>query len=65
VPERMGMTQVSTNHCQFPASLRDEVEAFVDRFLLDQEGVDSRVLESDAISVDLARWAPWSTPELD
>lgn len=26
VPERMGMAQVSTNHCSFPASLRDEVE---------------------------------------
>jgi hypothetical protein len=65
VPERMGMTQVSTNHCQFPASLRDEVEAFVDRFLLDREGVDTDVLQSDAITPDLARWVPWQTPSLE
>jgi hypothetical protein len=65
VPERMGMTQVSTNHCQFPASQRDEVEAFVDRFLLDREGVDTDVLESDAITPDLARWAPWETPTIE
>jgi len=65
VPERMGMTQFATNHCQFPASLRDEVEAFVDRFLLDREGVATDVLESDAITPDLARWAPWSVPSLE
>jgi hypothetical protein len=65
VPERMGMTEVSTNHCNFPASQRDEVEAFVDRFLLDQDDVVTNVLESDAITVDLARWAPWETPVLE
>jgi len=65
VPERMGMTQVSTNHCQFPASQRDEVEAFVDRFLLDRDDVETTVLESDAITPDLARWAPWETPVLE
>jgi hypothetical protein len=64
VPERMGMTQTSTNHCQFPASQRDEVEAFVDRFLLDRADVDTNVLESDAVTPDLARWAPWETPTL-
>lgn len=64
VPERMGMTQVSTNHCQFPASQRGAVEAFVDRFLLDQTDADTNVLESDAITADLARWAPWETPAL-
>jgi hypothetical protein len=65
VPERMGMTQVSTNHCSFPASSRDEVERFVDAFLLDQEGVDTNVLESDAVTADLARWAPWQTPAIE
>jgi hypothetical protein len=65
VPERMGMTQVSTNHCNFPASQRDEVERFVDAFLLDQQGVDTEVLESDAITADLARWAPWETPAIE
>lgn len=65
VPERMGMTQVSTDHCQFPASQRRALEAFVDRFLLDRDEVDTRVLESDAITPDLARWAPWETPVLE
>ena len=65
VPERMGMTQVSTDHCQFPASQRGDVEAFVERFLLDREEVDTSVLESDVITPDLARWAPWETPALE
>jgi hypothetical protein len=63
VPERMGMAQVSTHHCSFPASLRDEVERFVEAFLLDQDGVDTNVLESDAVTADLARWAPWRGAE--
>ncbi len=44
----MGMTQVNTNQRNALASLRDEVERFVDAFLLDQAGVDTNVLESDA-----------------
>jgi hypothetical protein len=65
VPERTGMTQVSTNHCNLPASQRDEMETFVDRFLLDQEEVVTNVLEISAISVDPERWAPWETPGLE
>lgn len=64
VPDRFGFSIVAGHpHCVLPASQRREVEAFVDRFLLGNEGVDTHVARSPYDS-DLSRWITWETPVL-
>ncbi|RZJ13794.1 MAG: dockerin-like protein [Rubrivivax sp.] len=65
-PDAMGLSQVGGhNHCQLPASQEVEVNAFVDRFLKGQSGVDTNVVHTDGgFTVDRSRWMPWKTPAL-
>jgi hypothetical protein len=62
----MGASQVGGHpHCQeLPQAQRGELGAFVDKFLLGASGRSTDVLGSDRITVDRARWIPWSTPAL-
>lgn len=53
------------NHCQYPAAQIPEMNAFVQRYLLDASGVNSAIFKSDqTFDVEPARWIPWATPKL-
>lgn len=64
--DAMGIAQVGGHpHCQLPASQYGYVNAFVRRFLLDEPGVDTRVLATDGtFDRGLTPWVNWSTPRL-
>jgi hypothetical protein len=62
----MGASQIGNhNHCAFPASQRGALVAFVDKFLVGTATASTDVIESDGIDPDLARWTPYSVPELE
>ena len=64
VRDRFGLSIVDGHgHCQLPNSQRPEVEAFVDKFLLGDEGAETRVVVSP-YQTDLSTWIPWSAPDL-
>lgn len=64
VPERIGFSQApASGHCAFPSSQTEDVAAFVDRFLLGDESVDTNV-KKDSFSTDLSQWIPWQKPTL-
>ena len=54
VPERLGFSQAAaSNHCVFPNSQAADVNAFVQRFLLGDESVDTNIRKADILfSVD-------------
>lgn len=66
VADRMGISQVGGHdHCALPASEAGEVNAFVDRFLKDQPGLDTNIVHTDgAFPIERSRWMPWKTPVL-
>jgi sialate O-acetylesterase len=61
ISDRMGYSVVGGHpHCMVPAVQRPEVEAFVDKFLLDKTDVDTRVTVAPLFEqVDYAKWMPW------
>ena len=60
VPERFGFVITDGHgHCQVSDVQREHVEAFVDRFLLGDETVDTRDVEVSMFSTDLSRWITW------
>ncbi|HEU5073670.1 MAG TPA: hypothetical protein VFU02_05845 [Polyangiaceae bacterium] len=64
IPERIGFSQApASGHCQFPASQQPDVDAFVSRFLLGDESIDTNIMK-DAYATDMAQWIPWETPTL-
>lgn len=62
----MGASQVGGHpHCiELPQAQLDELGAFIDKFLLGKADANTRVLRSDRITPDRARWIHWSTPAL-
>jgi len=65
VPERIGFSQAAAaGHCQFPSSQTEDVAAFVERFLLGDDSVDTSSATKDSYDTDMSRWAPWETPDL-
>lgn len=64
IPDRFGFSKVAGHqHCQLPNSQRPEVIAFIEKFLLDNDSVDTNV-EISPYKPDLSKWITWSTPEL-
>jgi hypothetical protein len=65
IPDRLGFTQTQAPaHCSFPTSVQGpEVQAFVNKFLLDQASANTNVAR-DAYDTDLTKWVTWSTPTL-
>lgn len=60
VADRMGYSFVGGHpHCGLPAVQRPEVEAFVDRFLLDDETANTSVQIHEFDSVNAERWYEW------
>ncbi|KAF2453702.1 Glucuronoyl esterase catalytic domain from Hypocrea Jecorina [Lineolata rhizophorae] len=66
VSDHFGYSQVGGhNHCQFPSEQNSEIEAFINRFLLDQASVQTNVMRSDGnFNFDQSQWAPWDVPDL-
>nr|4G4I_A Chain A, 4-O-methyl-glucuronoyl methylesterase [Thermothelomyces thermophilus ATCC 42464]4G4J_A Chain A, 4-O-methyl-glucuronoyl methylesterase [Thermothelomyces thermophilus ATCC 42464] len=58
VPNNMGFSLVGGhNHCQFPSSQNQDLNSYINYFLLGQ-GSPSGVEHSD-VNVNVAEWAPW------
>lgn len=65
IPDRIGFSQaVAPAHCSFPSSQAPEVQAFVDKFLLEKADANTAVAK-DSYQTDLTPWVTWSTPELE
>ncbi len=62
IEERMGFSiEGNHGHCQLPESQYPEVEAFVDRFMLDKPEIDTNITRADMFSeVDYMKWMPWA-----
>lgn len=66
-PDAMGLSQAAhgSSHCSMPSSQNPEVAAFFNRYLLDQESVDTKVFKTDKSYVfSLDRWVDWTAPSL-
>ena len=61
IPTRMGATEENTGHCSWHSGFTADLEAYVDRFLLGREDVDTDILRSSLTNVDRDTWIPWKT----
>ena len=60
IPDRFGFSIVAGHgHCQLPKSQYPEVEAFVEKFLLGNNSVNTNVTISPYPQVDYSRWFDW------
>ncbi len=61
ISERMGYSiEGGHMHCQLPLSQYPEVTAFIRRFLLDDESMDTNVTRAPMFeNVDWQKWVPW------
>ena len=64
VPDRMGVTEENTPHCQWHPGFTPALEACLDKFLLGKRDVNTDILRSKFTDVDRAKWIPWTAPEL-
>lgn len=64
VPDRFGYSIVRGHpHCQVPSSQIPEIGAFLDKFLLGIDSVNTNVATS-SYNTNLAPWITWTTPTL-
>src|SRR5688572_32273320 len=63
-PFRMGATEENTGHCSWHNGFTPDLEAYVDRYLLDKTDVDTDILRSRFTMIDEATWIPWTAPAL-
>ncbi len=65
VTERFGYSVVGGHlHCQVPSIQIPEIEAFVDKFLLGKDTVNTRGIYDSPYSIDFIPWIPWSAQVL-
>ncbi|MCX7725458.1 MAG: carboxypeptidase-like regulatory domain-containing protein [Chitinispirillaceae bacterium] len=64
IPDRMGAVEENTNHCVWHNGFTSALEAFVDKFLLGKENVNTDILKSKFTTIDEKTWIPWEIPEL-
>jgi len=65
VTDSMGITQVGNhNHCQFPASQENDVEAFITKFMLGGTSNTNIVKTDGGYTFDQKRWVDWTIPTL-
>jgi hypothetical protein len=66
VPDNMGFSQTGhPDHCRLPASQEPAVKAFIRKFLLDEENVDTSVMETDGnLTFNEEKWINWTVPVL-
>jgi hypothetical protein len=64
VPDRFGFSIVDDHpHCVIPDNQIPEIEAFVEKFLLGNEDVNTNV-STTPYNTNLSPWINWDTPEL-
>ncbi|MBN2012178.1 T9SS type A sorting domain-containing protein [candidate division KSB1 bacterium] len=64
VPDRFGYSQIGGhNHCAVPNDQIPEIEAFVEKFLLGNDTVNTDISTSP-YNTDLSPWITWTTPTL-
>jgi hypothetical protein len=60
IADRFGFSIIGGHeHCQVPASQIPEIEAFVDKFLLGKENVDTNISTNPYPDIDYNRWFQW------
>jgi hypothetical protein len=66
VADHMGVSQAAPhNHCSFPASQQPELDAYVKKFLLGDETVDTNVSKTGGtFTFNKAQWIDWTVPTL-
>ncbi len=65
VPDRFGFSKVGhSDHCVLPSSQRPEIIAFVEKFLLGNDTVNTDSIEIGPYDIDLSSWITWDIPEL-
>ncbi|HEY6724730.1 MAG TPA: hypothetical protein VI197_11905 [Polyangiaceae bacterium] len=65
VPHRMGATEENVNHCVWHDGFTPDLEAYLDEFLLGDQGADTDILRSKFTNLDTETWIPWETPTLE
>lgn len=64
IGDRFAYSQIGGhNHCAIPASQVPEIVAYLDRFMVGKDSVDTNVSTSPYTTA-LGPWMPWETPEL-
>ena len=64
IPDRFGFSIVGGHlHCAVPGVQMPDVEAFVEKFLLGNDTVNTTIATSP-YSIDLSPWITWTTPTL-
>ena len=51
-------------HCSFPAENKDELTAFVKKYLFDDKTQNTGKIEAKGVSYNAADWQDWTTPTL-
>lgn len=60
IPDRFGFSIISDHpHCQVPAAQIPEIEAFVDKFILGKDSVNTNITTNPYPDIDYARWTKW------
>ncbi|MGA9293137.1 MAG: T9SS type A sorting domain-containing protein [Ignavibacteriaceae bacterium] len=65
ISDRFGFSVVGGHsHCAVPNSQIPEIEAFVDKFLLGKDTVNTDSISDSPYNIDLAPWITWTNPVL-
>jgi hypothetical protein len=66
IEDRFGFSKVGHgDHCTLPVSQRPEIIAFVEKFLLENDTVNTYDIEITPYTTDLYPWIPWDVPFLE
>jgi hypothetical protein len=65
VPDRIGVTEANVQHCSWSPTYTPDLDAYLDRFLLDKkDGLSTEFLRSKFTNLETNKWIPWSAPTL-
>jgi hypothetical protein len=65
IPDRFGFSIVGGHaHCSVPANQITEISAFVDKFLLGKDTVNTNNISDSPYNINLSPWITWVTPTL-
>ncbi len=65
ISDRFGFSVVGGHvHCQVPSNQIPEIEAFVDKFLLGNDTVNTSSISDSPYNIDLSPWITWTNPTL-
>jgi hypothetical protein len=65
IADRFGFSVVGGHaHCSVPSNQITEISAFVDRFLLGKDTVNTNNISDSPYNIDLSPWITWTNPTL-